>query len=177
MAPDVNSLPTSPRKDKDKDGAMPAAQTSQPSSTAASRRESQTMPPPTIPASASPVQHVNNHHLPMSHRSPTMSTNETALPLRHPRPMTAAELYLECEKEQEAVVSFSKISYITNVLTHHFKGQSPHPRTHSLARSNRKRSQQRLPLLNLNRSLAAPSRHLGPQPHSPDDRCHAPDSR
>lgn len=25
-------------------------------------------------------------------------------PLRHPRPLTAAELYLECEKEQEAVV-------------------------------------------------------------------------
>ncbi|EME88825.1 uncharacterized protein MYCFIDRAFT_90142 [Pseudocercospora fijiensis CIRAD86] len=27
------------------------------------------------------------------------------LPLRHPRPLTAAELYLECEKEQEAVVN------------------------------------------------------------------------
>jgi len=26
------------------------------------------------------------------------------VPLRHPRPLTAAELYLECEKEQEAVV-------------------------------------------------------------------------
>ncbi|KAK5169357.1 uncharacterized protein LTR77_005332 [Saxophila tyrrhenica] len=28
-----------------------------------------------------------------------------AVPLRHPRPMTAAEVYLECEKEQEAVVN------------------------------------------------------------------------
>ena len=32
-----------------------------------------------------------------------MSTND-GLPMRHPRPLTAAELYLECEKEQEAVV-------------------------------------------------------------------------
>jgi hypothetical protein len=38
---------------------------------------------------------------------PSMSTNLThdQLPVRHPRPLTAAELYLECEKEQEAVVS------------------------------------------------------------------------
>ncbi|QIW94850.1 hypothetical protein AMS68_000368 [Peltaster fructicola] len=33
------------------------------------------------------------------------STHTTNLPLRHPRPLTAAELYLECEKEQEAVVN------------------------------------------------------------------------
>lgn len=26
------------------------------------------------------------------------------VPLRHPRPLTAAELYEQCEKEQEAVV-------------------------------------------------------------------------
>ncbi|KAM3421711.1 hypothetical protein BST61_g2094 [Cercospora zeina] len=33
-----------------------------------------------------------------------MATND-GLPMRHPRPLTAAELYLECEKEQEAVVN------------------------------------------------------------------------
>lgn len=33
-----------------------------------------------------------------------MSSNEN-LPMRHPRPLTAAELYLQCEKEQEAVVN------------------------------------------------------------------------
>ncbi|TKA73189.1 hypothetical protein B0A55_07103 [Friedmanniomyces simplex] len=33
------------------------------------------------------------------------SSEGHGLPLRHPRPLTAAELYLECEKEQEAVVN------------------------------------------------------------------------
>lgn len=36
--------------------------------------------------------------------SPWVSGSEHGLPTRHPRPMTAAEMYLECEKEQEAVV-------------------------------------------------------------------------
>ena len=89
MAPDINSLPSSPRQDR-----QPTPQTS--SNTPSSRRTSQQMLPPAAPASAS-------HALP--HRSPVMTSNEpTGLPLRHPRPMTAAELYLECEKEQEAVV-------------------------------------------------------------------------
>ncbi|KAK4993594.1 hypothetical protein LTR50_000204 [Elasticomyces elasticus] len=34
-----------------------------------------------------------------------MSNFETSVPIRHPRPLTAAELYLELEKEQEAVVN------------------------------------------------------------------------
>ncbi|KAK4553526.1 hypothetical protein LTR86_009322 [Recurvomyces mirabilis] len=34
-----------------------------------------------------------------------MSGDGVDVPLRHPRPLTAAELYLECEKEQEAVVN------------------------------------------------------------------------
>ncbi|KAK5118075.1 hypothetical protein LTR62_004121 [Meristemomyces frigidus] len=39
-------------------------------------------------------------------RSIAATSNElTGVPLRHPRPLTAAELYLECEKEQEAVVN------------------------------------------------------------------------
>lgn len=35
-------------------------------------------------------------------------------PLRHPRPLTAAELFAECEKEQEAVVSCTIIVMGTN---------------------------------------------------------------
>lgn len=84
MAPDINSLPSSPRP------ARP--QPTRTSPDAASRRTSQQMPPPPVPL----------HHAP---RSPVMTTNEQLpFPLRHPRPLTAAELYLECEKEQEAVV-------------------------------------------------------------------------
>jgi hypothetical protein len=31
-------------------------------------------------------------------------SNVVTGPLRHPRPMTASEIYLECEKEQEGIV-------------------------------------------------------------------------
>lgn len=58
------------------------------------------MPPP--PAPAPPLQ-----------RSPVMTIHEgPALPIRHPRPLTAAELYLECEKEQEAVVRSSEYTLL-----------------------------------------------------------------
>ncbi|CAK3813542.1 Hypothetical predicted protein [Lecanosticta acicola] len=87
MAPDINSLPTSPRPDQHR--------TSQPPSTSASRRTSAVMPPPSQPTSA----------VTGGPRSPIMSSNENNVPMRHPRPLTAAELYAECEKEQEAVVN------------------------------------------------------------------------
>lgn len=35
-----------------------------------------------------------------------MTTADSQIPIRHPRPLTAAELHLELEKEQEAVVCF-----------------------------------------------------------------------
>ncbi|KAI5360890.1 hypothetical protein Slin14017_G090650 [Septoria linicola] len=91
MAPDLGSLPASPRLDR---GSHPTSQTA---SNTASRRTSQIMGPPQQPASAT----THSQH---ATRSPTMSSNEN-VPVRHPRPLTAAELYLECEKEQEAVVN------------------------------------------------------------------------
>ncbi|KAK3686505.1 hypothetical protein LTR37_019752 [Vermiconidia calcicola] len=91
MAPDINSLPASPRAER--------AQTSRTYSNTASRRPSQQMLPPLAPAATA------SHYIP-THRSPVLNSNEVVgLPLRHPRPLTAAELYLECEKEQEAVVN------------------------------------------------------------------------
>lgn len=36
--------------------------------------------------------------------SPIMTTADANMPVRHSRPLTAAELHLELEKEQEAVV-------------------------------------------------------------------------
>nr|POE89807.1 hypothetical protein CFP56_20276 [Quercus suber] len=91
MAPDINSLSTSPHGPPT--SRPPSTTTSAAPSNTASRRTSQMMGPPTMPASAS-----------NAHRSPVVSSGESAgVPLRHPRPLTAAELYLECEKEQEAV--------------------------------------------------------------------------
>ncbi|TKA26086.1 hypothetical protein B0A50_04582 [Salinomyces thailandicus] len=61
------------------------------------------MPPPPAPTSAS----AHGQHTHRSPVSPSMSGYEQAGPgpARHPRPLTAAEMYLECEKEQEAVVN------------------------------------------------------------------------
>jgi hypothetical protein len=112
MAPDLNSVPPSPR---------PAASSPHISSRTASRRASQQMGPPPLPPSSpsynilpSNQNAVNQASSPMA--SPTIPLSMAAGigdntgvgtgpgPLRHPRPMTAADLHLELEKEQEAVV-------------------------------------------------------------------------
>ena len=108
MAPDINTLPDSPRLDRTSMSISP------PTSADISRPTSQIMGPPAAPASAILTSSTN---VPFSSlvRSPPISTQEqTGIPLRHPRPLTAAELYLECEKEQEAVVCSVKIEDITS---------------------------------------------------------------
>ncbi|KAF2731797.1 hypothetical protein EJ04DRAFT_610031 [Polyplosphaeria fusca] len=72
------------------------------SSTPASRRASQIYPmsPPPLPL-ASPGG--TSHAFPPL--SPGTSVDATGVPMRHPRPLTAAELHLQLEKEQEAVVN------------------------------------------------------------------------
>ncbi|OKL61924.1 hypothetical protein UA08_02608 [Talaromyces atroroseus] len=89
MAPDLNSVPASPH----------LRHTSQPTdpdfNSPASHRASQIMGPPPMPVNASSTISMGDH------------TN-TVLgpgPLRHPRPMTASDLHLVLEKEQEAVVN------------------------------------------------------------------------
>nr|POF18539.1 hypothetical protein CFP56_63083 [Quercus suber] len=95
MAPDINSLSTSRPLTLQPTSPPPSTAPSAAPSNPPSRRTSQMMGPPTVPASAAnPL------------RSTLVNTSESAgVPLRHPRPLTAAELYLECEKEQEAVVN------------------------------------------------------------------------
>ncbi|KAI7480801.1 hypothetical protein KC351_g6763 [Hortaea werneckii] len=101
MAPDINSMPSpsSPHQDRPQHPTqLPAS--SQPGSRAASRRASNNMGVP--PAAGTAQVH---HQMLRNPVSPWMSGGEHGLPIRHPRPMTAAEMYLECEKEQEAVVN------------------------------------------------------------------------
>ncbi|KAK3070718.1 hypothetical protein LTR53_009971 [Teratosphaeriaceae sp. CCFEE 6253] len=100
MAPDINSLPASPRQERPPQVPSPRI-----TSNAGSRRTSQLMGPPSQPptAATTSISPQITHH---PHRSPIMTSNEHyGFPIRHPRPLTAAELYLECEKEQEAVVN------------------------------------------------------------------------
>ncbi len=68
------------------------------------------MGPPPLPLASPggtipPSQHT---FLPLSPTSSSMPNSAAGgsptVPVRHPRPMTAAELHLELEKEQEAVV-------------------------------------------------------------------------
>ncbi|ORX99213.1 hypothetical protein BCR34DRAFT_576708 [Clohesyomyces aquaticus] len=121
MAPDLNSVPASPRNgtipsaQQAPSGAPPAAQSaSRQSSTPVSRRASQIYPmsPPPLPlASPSgsiPSSATHGHAFPPL--SPSLGgyaphVDAQGVPMRHPRPMTPAEMHLELEKEQEAVVN------------------------------------------------------------------------
>jgi hypothetical protein len=116
MAPDLNSVPASPRipSGTQANVGSPHGALAQPashhSSAAASRRASQIYPmsPPPLPlASPGGTLPTNTQAFPPLSPSVTGNTaNVDAMgaPMRHPRPLTAAELHLELEKEQEAVV-------------------------------------------------------------------------
>ena len=109
MAPDLNSVPASPR---------PIAA----SPRITSRRASQQMAPPAIPPTSPSLNILPSNQSAVNHPPATSPIVQTAAmaspipgdntgvgagpgPLRHPRPLTAADLHLQLEKEQEAVVS------------------------------------------------------------------------
>ncbi|KIV77715.1 hypothetical protein PV11_09497 [Exophiala sideris] len=100
MAPDLNTVPRSPRTGANTQTSLPAVPL--PSSQAASRRTSTQMLPPPLPRYDS---------LPSSPRPAQASMMDNSGvgigpgPIRHPRPLTAAELHLELEKEQESIVN------------------------------------------------------------------------
>jgi hypothetical protein len=103
MAPDLNSLDSLTKLPQTERSQPLQTQTQTPSqpilSATSSRRTSQTMGPPSVPT--------DRMHMP--HR--VSSGHEQDGPLRHPRPLTAAELYSECEKEQEAVVCILGVNH------------------------------------------------------------------
>lgn len=111
MAPDLNSVPVSPRPTTTSNPSHSQASSSRQNSTPASRRASQIYPmsPPPLPLASPggtlpPPTSQHTHAFPPL--SPSLPSADAAhLPMRHPRPMTAAEMHLELEKEQEAVVN------------------------------------------------------------------------
>ncbi|KAF2268034.1 hypothetical protein CC78DRAFT_576581 [Lojkania enalia] len=117
MAPDINSVPPSPRYATTAQSAHGGASSAQPasrhSSTPVSRRASQIYPmsPPPLPlASPGGVVPPSAQQSAFPPLSPSLtghvpSVDAAGVPMRHPRPLTAAELHLELEKEQEAVVN------------------------------------------------------------------------
>lgn len=132
MAPDLNSVPPSPRLPQATATAThpsapapsngsshqtPPASTSHPSSRRASQLSSMNPPPLPLGAAAAngsaPTSQPQSQatyqpfpplspHLPGT--APRGSLDEAGVPMRHPRPLTAAELHHELELEQEAVV-------------------------------------------------------------------------
>lgn len=132
MAPDLNSVPPSPRLPQATATAThtsapapsngsshqtPPASTSHPSSRRASQLSSMNPPPLPLGAAAAngsaPTSQPQSQatyqpfpplspHLPGT--VPRGSLDEAGVPMRHPRPLTAAELHHELELEQEAVV-------------------------------------------------------------------------
>ncbi|OIW24502.1 hypothetical protein CONLIGDRAFT_673671 [Coniochaeta ligniaria NRRL 30616] len=108
--PDLNTVPASPHV----------------LATASRRASAQQMPPPPLPTSPSlnilpsnqsavnqtasppslPSPHFAPHFPPQGPVLAEMTSSGPGLgPVRHPRPLTAADLHLELEKEQEAVVN------------------------------------------------------------------------
>ncbi|KAJ4377836.1 hypothetical protein N0V83_000666 [Neocucurbitaria cava] len=120
MAPDLNnSVPASPRPNTTiiPSNTQPASGSlSRQSSTPASRRASQIYPmsPPPLPLASPggtiPQSGAQHGHIAFPPLSPGVSgyvssVDAAGVPMRHPRPMTPAEMHLELEKEQEAVVN------------------------------------------------------------------------
>jgi hypothetical protein len=114
MAPDLNSVPPSPRP-RDQTTA-PATQTLSPSS---SRQTSASMAPPPVPQTPGSPNSLRMSNTQADNtgvgagpgqdseaNGAALRSNTVTGPLRHPRPMTASEIYLECEKEQEGIVRF-----------------------------------------------------------------------
>lgn len=96
MAPDLNSVPPSPRPER--------------SSRSSSRPTSQLLSPisPTLnilPSNQSAVNQITQSMAVPTGTGAGGVVDTGPGPLRHPRPLTAADLHMQLEKEQEAVVS------------------------------------------------------------------------
>src|SRR3954462_3436512 len=102
--PDLNTVPPSPH------GLATAPRRAS--------RASQQMPPPPVPPSPSPSLYIlpsnqsgvsnagSTSSLPSPHFQPPTTMDNSGVgpgpgPVRHPRPLTAAELHMQLEKEQE----------------------------------------------------------------------------
>lgn len=124
MAPDLNSVPFSPRSRAPSTTTTSATTAPIPisHSGSSSRRVSQIMGPPPRPHSPASPGLGNSLLSPADNTGVGVGPGKTILgsdygfmfktvvlmvvigPLRHPRPVTVADLHLELEKEQEAVV-------------------------------------------------------------------------
>lgn len=165
--PDLNSVPASPRI-----------------LSLSRRTSSQQMPPPSVPASGTPPTDPALNILPSnlnavttgapvapSLPSPRLSSDAASFisgpgPMRHPRPLTHAELHSELEKEGEAVVclrnsneKFTCVHQQANTLR---TGQPPHPRARPPPPSPQRLRRIQC-LLQLRECLRLRSRH----PHHP----------
>ncbi|KAL9129103.1 MAG: hypothetical protein Q9217_002346 [Psora testacea] len=100
MAPDINSLPPSPYR------SQAASITRRPSE--ARRLAERVTSPPTNLISSTPPRSPILHSISSSQvmpREDNTGVDPGPGPLRHPRPLTAADLHMQLEKEQEAVVN------------------------------------------------------------------------
>ncbi|KAI4698049.1 uncharacterized protein J4E84_001183 [Alternaria hordeiaustralica] len=118
MAPDLNKVPTNTgntSSTQPASGSLSRQTSSRQASTPGSRRASQMGPPPlplASPGGTLPPPQSASHHVhgfpplsPSASGYVQASVDSAGVPMRHPRPMTQAELHLELEKEQEAVVN------------------------------------------------------------------------
>lgn len=200
MAPDLNSVPPSPRLSQPAAAATqaPAPAPSNPNSShhsssatashPSSRRASQLSPmnPPPLPLGAAatngaaptsqPQQTTIQPFPPLSPHlpgtAPRGSLDESGVPMRHPRPLTAAELHHELELEQEAVVSTAMPPPLPQACSSRNPAQIPQcvPMTNLPLRTGQPpypRAQRTPRALRLRRQLRVVHQHLGAPEHFP----------
>jgi hypothetical protein len=140
MAPDLNTMPPSPR---------PLASSPRLTSRSTSRRTSTQIAQPALPPTSPSLNILPSNQNAVNHSSPPLASPNMATiatgtagvtvgdntgvgtgpgPLRHPRPLTAADLHLQLEKEQEAVVIMLKLAQTSSMLRN-ATGQPINPRT------------------------------------------------
>lgn len=119
MAPDLNSLPPSPHSPRHivsmasrraREIMAPSSASITPpaqSPTILSREQATMTSGDNTGVGIGPGMHADNLHLYL-YPIIQLTHNNFPGPLRHPRPLTAADLHMQLEKEQEAVVSWGR---------------------------------------------------------------------
>ncbi|CAN9302382.1 unnamed protein product [Alternaria alternata] len=163
MAPDLNTVPVSPHpgpaNTSNPSTSQPASGSlSRQTSATVSRRASQmAMSPPPLPLASPggtlppPAHSASQHGHSFPPLSPSASgyvqasVDSAGVPMRHPRPMTPAEMHLELEKEQEAVVNPSNATADSSVAHAEASTGPMHPTSSRRHRSSSSVSRSGLP--------------------------------
>lgn len=144
--PDLNSVPASPRNGTTTPHAVQASSPLAGHSPRPISRRTSAIPslPLASPGGSIPASAQAGHPFPPLSPVTTSGSFENGVPIRHPRPMTPAELHMELEKEQEAVVSVVLEFWaflLPPAMPNSRSSLSPRTNTHNIGKSTDPRAQ------------------------------------